>query len=173
MIHDYQSRKLWRRKGMLKKLKNQKGMTLVELLAVIVILGIISAIAIPSIGGLIENSKKDAFVANAQQMVSAAKIAYASSEATQSKELDPTGNPGKMSSIYSLTDLVNNGYLEEFIDPFTKGDISAENKNNSYVKIEKVGSKITYSVYLKSDSNSIGTSAVPVNSIQLKRSDVK
>ncbi len=31
-------------------LKNQKGLTLVELLAVIVILGIIAAIAVPSIG---------------------------------------------------------------------------------------------------------------------------
>ena len=34
-----------------KRLKNEKGLTLVELLAVIVILGIIAAIAVPSIGG--------------------------------------------------------------------------------------------------------------------------
>ena len=40
--------------------KNQKGFTLVELLAVIVILGIIAAIAIPSIGGIIDKSKEDA-----------------------------------------------------------------------------------------------------------------
>ena len=38
-------------KKLVKRLKDQKGMTLVELLAVIVILGIIAAIAIPSIGG--------------------------------------------------------------------------------------------------------------------------
>lgn len=36
-----------------KLLKNQKGFTLVELLAVIVILGIIAAIAIPSIGAFL------------------------------------------------------------------------------------------------------------------------
>ena len=35
-------------------LKNEKGFTLIELLAVIVILGIIAAIAIPSIGGIIQ-----------------------------------------------------------------------------------------------------------------------
>lgn len=62
---------------MLKRfIRNEKGLTLIELLAVIVILGIIAAIAIPSIGGLIENSRKDAHIANAQQMVNAARLAY-------------------------------------------------------------------------------------------------
>ncbi|RIV13331.1 prepilin-type N-terminal cleavage/methylation domain-containing protein, partial [Priestia flexa] len=46
---------------MMKKfLKNEKGLTLIELLAVIVILGIIAAIAIPSIGGIIQKSREDA-----------------------------------------------------------------------------------------------------------------
>lgn len=39
------------------KLKDQKGMTLIELLAVIVIIAIIAAIAIPAIGNIIENSR--------------------------------------------------------------------------------------------------------------------
>ncbi|OIK16966.1 hypothetical protein BIV60_01430 [Bacillus sp. MUM 116] len=58
-----------------KKLKEQQGMTLVELLAVIVILGIIAAIAIPSIGKLIDNSKLDAHVANASQVISSTQLA--------------------------------------------------------------------------------------------------
>lgn len=44
----------------MKLLNNQKGLTLIELLAVIVILGIIAAIAIPSIGGIVDNSKRNA-----------------------------------------------------------------------------------------------------------------
>ncbi|KAB2334086.1 prepilin-type N-terminal cleavage/methylation domain-containing protein [Bacillus mesophilum] len=55
-------------------LKNQKGLTLIELLAVIVILGIIAAIAIPSIGGLINKTKNDAKVAEAVQIISSAKM---------------------------------------------------------------------------------------------------
>jgi type IV pilus assembly protein PilA len=46
--------------------KNQKGLTLVELLAVIVILGVIAAIAVPSIGGIISSSKTNADAATVE-----------------------------------------------------------------------------------------------------------
>lgn len=61
-------------KNLKKRLKDQRGLTLVELLAVIVILGIIAAIAVPSIGNIIENSKKEAIKADALQILGAAKI---------------------------------------------------------------------------------------------------
>src|SRR5690606_2102065 len=64
---------------MLKKyLKNQKGLTLIELLAVIVILGIIAAIAVPAIGSVIEKTRLDAVRADAMQVLDATKLKVAS-----------------------------------------------------------------------------------------------
>lgn len=88
-----------------KQLKDERGLTLVELLVVVVILGIIAAIAVVAIGGIIENSKKDAMVADAKQMVSAAKLYVASNP-----------EPGAL----SFTDGGDGQeYLSELKDPFS------------------------------------------------------
>ncbi len=50
-------------------MKNKRGFTLIELLAVIVILGIILIIAIPSISAAILNSRKNAYVSTANEFV--------------------------------------------------------------------------------------------------------
>ena len=52
--------------------KNNKGFTLVELLAVIVIMGILMMVAIPSVTRTIENSRKDTFVDIAKSYANAA-----------------------------------------------------------------------------------------------------
>lgn len=65
--------------------KDQRGLTLVELLAVVVILAIVAAIAFVLIGNVIENSRKDAHIANAQQAIAAAKLAEASGDAFTSE----------------------------------------------------------------------------------------
>ncbi|MDD2490335.1 MAG: prepilin-type N-terminal cleavage/methylation domain-containing protein, partial [Bacilli bacterium] len=49
----------------------KKAFTLVELLAVIVILAIILAIAIPSISGIINNATKEAFLSDAKMVLKA------------------------------------------------------------------------------------------------------
>ncbi|RXH52872.1 prepilin-type N-terminal cleavage/methylation domain-containing protein [Kurthia gibsonii] len=58
-----------------KKLKNEKGLTLIELLAVIVILAIIALIAIPAIGSIVSNSKSKAILSDATSIIAGAKTA--------------------------------------------------------------------------------------------------
>ncbi|MCQ6273517.1 type II secretion system protein [Bacillus sp. V3B] len=74
-------------KNIKKRLKDQRGLTLVELLAVIVILGIISAIAVPSIGGIISKSQYDAAKADAIQVLNSAKMYAASHEVDSNTSL--------------------------------------------------------------------------------------
>lgn len=97
-------------KNLQKKMKEQKGFTLIELLAVIVILGIISAIAVPSILNIIDNTKRDAHAANAEQMKSATKLAV-------------TSNTTLQTGVHYLTleYLESESYLDKVNDPDGEG----------------------------------------------------
>ena len=65
----------------IEELRNrEEGFTLVELLAVIVILGIIVAIAIPSIGKVIENAKTDANTQEIALVEDAARLYFTTSD---------------------------------------------------------------------------------------------
>ncbi|WCN38551.1 prepilin-type N-terminal cleavage/methylation domain-containing protein [Aneurinibacillus uraniidurans] len=95
---------------MFKRLReDQKGLTLIELLAVVVILGIIIAIAIPSISGIIERQKVKAHDANAAMVLDAAKMYY----------IDNPGQAIKGNSI-TLKGLTDGKYLDGIPkNPFT------------------------------------------------------
>ncbi|WP_214834862.1 prepilin-type N-terminal cleavage/methylation domain-containing protein [Exiguobacterium sp. E4787] len=135
-----------------KQLKDERGLTLVELLVVVVILGIIAAIAVVAIGGIIENSRKDAMVADAKQMVSAAKI-------------HSTSNPGD--ATLEFTDGEDGlDYINGLKDPFSDASYTV-----AQVIIDETNGKYTYKVQLVGSDKSIGQStAVAENDI--KRANV-
>ena len=58
---------------------NKKGTSLVELLAVIVIMGIIAAIAVPTVGALLKNTRQKAAVSDVTALVSSIET-WAASE---------------------------------------------------------------------------------------------
>ncbi|WP_194841075.1 type II secretion system protein [Sporosarcina cascadiensis] len=87
---------------MKKRIKGSDGLTLIELLAVIVILGIIAAIAVPAIANIIENSKIKVEKANAVSIIEAAELYFVDYE-------DPTGY---IKSV-SVPTLIAEGFLED------------------------------------------------------------
>ena len=92
--------------------KDEKGLTLIELLAVIVILGIIAAIAVVSIGGIIGKTKEKAQVTEAVQIINAAKLAHSTDGATSWES--------KAGSL-ALTEYVNNVKDETWVVAFSGG----------------------------------------------------
>lgn len=107
----------------IKAIQNQKGITLVEVLAVLVILGVLATVAIPAIGGIIDNSKRDAMVATAKQMVESARMMEASGDT-------PAPVSGSTTIEVTLENLINGGYIE-----VSKGANGEYNKTSSKVVI--------------------------------------
>ena len=87
---------------MKKAINNKAAFTLIELLAVIVILGIIMLIAIPSVTGYITESRKAAYVKTAQQITQAVNYKI-------------------INSIYSVDDLNTVYYFDYRIGDLEKG----------------------------------------------------
>lgn len=107
-------------------MRNNKGVTLVELLVVIVVMGIIAGFAIPAVGGIISNANKDAVLNDAIQIENAARL-YCSTtnDATGCEIVDDTALVAKGFSAAETGDSVTTtgsdilaGYVEGLSDAY-------------------------------------------------------
>jgi type IV pilus assembly protein PilA len=62
------------------KIKNEKGFTLVELLAVIIILGVLLVIAVPAVSSYINDSRKNVYITTAKEYIKEAEKKVLSKE---------------------------------------------------------------------------------------------
>jgi len=103
------------------RLKNEKGLTLVELLAVIVILAIVAAIAVPAIGNVIDNSRYKALKADAINVIHAAQFYFME---------HPTADKWQ---IVNVSDLVSGGYLDS-AGKILEADKEGQNANIQFIE---------------------------------------
>lgn len=94
---------------MKKVLKNNKGFTLVELLAVIVVLAVIILIAMPAVMSSMDKARRNALVTEVSEIAKVAQTAYAN---------DSMGT-GITEICYNLEYLVENGYLDKNLSNYT------------------------------------------------------
>lgn len=116
-------------------MKNRKGFTLVELLATIVILGVIMVFGIPLLINLLNNSRNKIYVEDAKKLVS--KVEYKMKSNSSYIEKPDPGNCIIISLLY-----LDDG---EFDNPPNDGEYL---KENSYVVVKNAGTKMQYAVTL-------------------------
>lgn len=96
--------------------KNNKGFTLVETIAVIIILGVVLSIAVPSITNVVKSTNKNRMISDAETFISEVK------EYVESDTIGNTPSDNKYKLVDIKTKLSKSPYGKEY-------------KKNSYVDI--------------------------------------
>ena len=101
-------------------LKNEKGLTLIELLAVIVILAVVAAIAVPAISNTIDNSRYKALKADALHVIHGAQFYFMENQTADQWQI-----------VY-VKDLVSEGYLDS-AGKILEADKEGQNANVQFI----------------------------------------
>ena len=144
-------------------LKKKNGFTLIELIAVVVIMGIIALIATPNIVSMIDRGKREDYLADANEFISKATYMY-----KQEKYKNDTnvfnGNKILLKDIENINDL-NDPYGGTYDNTVSYVSFSETSSNRIIVR--------TASIYLyscnedKSICHRIGTSGSPIEEDKL------
>lgn len=145
----------------MKKNLNNKGFTLIEVLAVIVILSILMAIMVPSVGNIMKKNKEDNYQNLKDSIISAAKIYISDNRyqitvgscTTQNAKVDvlSINDQTLSSSKLPISFLADAGNLKttsdgKIVNPKDKKNL---NLNSSYVVVKYQCDKKEYEYQLK------------------------
>lgn len=93
---------------------NNKGVTLIELLIVIVVIGIIATFAVPAVGDIITNSEKDAVLQDARALADQARLLCGQGKCSTAQE-------GTSGITYSqLLDMLGDGTTPGTLEVFDR-----------------------------------------------------
>lgn len=131
-------------------MRNKRGFTLVELLAMLVILGILMAVAVPNITGILGNQRMNVIKADASNMVESAKVLVAKETALEKPEI-------QQCYIFTLDYLNTNGDIEKGPNG---GDYYQYDSFVLYTKVSSGAGKAKYKYYVrlieKTDDGNVG-----------------
>ena len=125
---------LMKMRGQMQKGRNQKGFTLVELMVVVVIIGILAAIAVPVYNNVSDTAKEKAEAANIRTIEGAISSYLVANDISGGYEDVVLGADGSITGVSVPGTLVPN-YLKEMPK-------SPYDNTKSYVKAAGVGEQV-------------------------------
>lgn len=130
----------------------KKGFTLVELLAVIVILALLATIAVPSAISISHKIKTDMYCDKVDMILSDAQR-WGNDHMSQLKETNPTGNNPVCYKEITVKDLVEQGIIKKENDEV--GNYIVNPVSNASMDHQKIGiykkNKRAYAFYMETD----------------------
>ena len=159
-------------------MKNRKGFTLVELLAVIVVLGIVMGIAAVAITNVLDTTRKNAYVASAKQFIAGAKTLVNTDEMNillgETAVYAPKCSTTSTSTTITLDKIKTENQANDK-SPYG----NAINKTESFVKVTASAMNTStgectysYAIYITDGVYKIGTTTAPTLETDLKASSV-
>ena len=124
----------------MKKIYTRKGFTMIELLAVIIILGVVTAISVGAVQTVLKKAR-DRYYVSQEETINAAARNYMD----KNKQYLPKVN-GQKTSV-KLSELIKTKYISSVVD-YNKKQCHID---NSYVQVIKISDQYAYDTYLECD----------------------
>ena len=165
--------------------RNRKGFTLVELLAVIVVLAIVMGLAVVGITSVLENTRKSAFASDAKSFIQGAHSLVSSDQANALMGETTKYSPSCTSAqtVYLPIELIplEQGGKSPYGTAYTKGSATEKAttapSTGSYVKVTSTVSggscEMAYSIYLTDGVKHIGAKSSEVAEASVNSNSVQ